>query len=179
MSAMKKVWCRRRLDTPAVSPVIATILLVGITVVLAATLYVMVFGLGLGSSNSPPVASLTKASVTDGFKFTFTPFSRETVWSDISVMLTDGTNAIAFTNITTTVMTGSAPVVKSFGSQTLGSLTVFINITDLAGNGLVNQGDSFTLTTSGGEFDNTVTYQLFLMHDPTSSEIYSLIFQGD
>lgn len=176
---MKKVWCYRRPGIDAVSPVIATILLVGITVVLAATLYVMVFGFGLGSSNTPPVASFTKVSVANGFKFTFTPFSQDTVWGDIYIVLSDGTNSAAFDNFTTASFTTGGPVTKSFGSRSLGSLVVFINVTDLSGNGYVNQGDSFTLTTSGDEFTNTVTYEAFLMHRPTGSKIYSMPFLGD
>ena len=42
---MKKMWKIRK-DKSAVSPVIATILMVAITVVLAAVLYVMVMGFG-------------------------------------------------------------------------------------------------------------------------------------
>lgn len=179
MRAMKKVWCKRRRGVDAVSPVIATILLVGITVVLAATLYVMVFGFGLGSSNTPPVASFTKTSITNGFKFTFTSFSMDTVWGDIYIVLSDGTNSVSFDNITTESLTTGVTVLKSFGSRTLDSLTVFINVTDLAGNGYVNQGDSFTLTTSGGVFSNAVPYEAFLMHGPTSSKIFSMPFLGD
>ncbi len=44
---MKKMWKIRK-DKSAVSPVIATILMVAITVVLAAVLYVMVMGFGTG-----------------------------------------------------------------------------------------------------------------------------------
>lgn len=179
LRVMKKAWSKRGSDARAVSPVIATILLVGITVVLAATLYVMVFGLGFGSSNSPPVAALTKSSIANGFKFTFSPFSQDTVWGDIYIVLSDGTNSISFDNITTESLHTGVATTKSFGSRTLGSLTVFMNVTDLSGNGYVNQGDSFTLTTSGGVFLNTVTYELFLMHGPTGSKIYSMTFMGD
>ncbi len=56
---MKKMWKMRK-DKSAVSPVIATILMVAITVVLAAVLYVMVMGFGTGGSATSPTASLTK-----------------------------------------------------------------------------------------------------------------------
>ncbi len=46
---MKKSWKNRS----GVSPVIATILMVAITVVLAAVLYVMVMGFGGGSGQNP------------------------------------------------------------------------------------------------------------------------------
>ncbi|MCK5038821.1 MAG: type IV pilin, partial [Thermoplasmata archaeon] len=44
MSKVKNIW-RIRKDSEGVSPVIATILMVAITVVLAAVLYVMVIGI--------------------------------------------------------------------------------------------------------------------------------------
>ena len=52
---MKKVW---RMNDNAVSPVIATILMVAITVVLAAVLYVMVMGMTPDHSAGAPQASL-------------------------------------------------------------------------------------------------------------------------
>ena len=53
---MKTVFGRK--NKSAVSPVIGTILMVAITVVLAAVLYVMVAGLGPGQQNIPPTAVL-------------------------------------------------------------------------------------------------------------------------
>ena len=52
---MKKSWIIRK-DEKAVSPVIATILMVAITVVLAAVLYVMVTGLLTGGTTRPTVS---------------------------------------------------------------------------------------------------------------------------
>jgi hypothetical protein len=158
--------------------VIGTILLVGITVVLAATLYLMAFGFGGNSTNLPPTANFTRSSVADGFKWTFTPFSKDTTWSDIYIILDSGPSAIAFDNMTGPSMTGSPNMVVSFGSRDLGNLTVFMNATDLAGNGYVNQGDSLTLTTSGGAFQTTVNYEIHLMHRGSGAQIVSMIFQG-
>jgi flagellin-like protein len=59
---MKKIWKIRK-DSEAVSPVIATILMVAITVVLAAVLYVMVMGFG-GPSTQTPTGSFTQAQAT-------------------------------------------------------------------------------------------------------------------
>jgi len=53
---MKKMW---KLNNKAVSPVIVTILMVAITVVLAAVLYVMVMGFGGGGADETPTGSLT------------------------------------------------------------------------------------------------------------------------
>ena len=175
---MKKSWVLRP-DYHGVSPVIATILLVGVTVVLAATLYIMAFGFGTGTTDTPPVADISKSSVTDGLKFTFTPFSKDTVWSDVSILLSDGTETISFGNITTEdFMSDSGTVTKSLGYRDLGNLSVYMNLTDLAGNGYANQGDSFTLTTGGGAFSNAITYEVFLMYDPIGAVITSVTFQG-
>ena len=175
---MKRSWTLRP-DYNGVSPVIATILLVGITVVLAATLYIMAFGFGTGTTDTPPVADITKSTVDNGLKFTFTPFSKETVWSDVSVVLTGETDTISFTNLTTDdLLSDSGTVTKQLGYWELGSLDVYMNVTDLAGNGYVNQGDSFTLTTGGGVFSNAITYEVFIMYDPIGAVISSMTFQG-
>ncbi len=163
----------------AVSPVIATILLVGITVVLAATLYIMAFGFGGGSTNLPPAASMTKNSISDGFRWTFTPFSKDTTWGDIYIIVTDGTNSTLF-NFTTSALTSpSGAITVLVGSHAMGPLTLFVNATDLAGNGYVNQGDSIAITTSGGHFLSIVTYEIDLMDRNSGGLIHGMPFQGD
>ncbi len=178
MRFMKKSWTLRS-DYGGVSPVIATILLVGVTVVLAATLYIMAFGFGTGTTDTPPVATFTKSYVENGLKFTFTPFSKDTVWGDVSFVLTAEADSISFVNFTTEdMMSDSGTVTKNLGYQPLGNLSVYMNLTDLAGNGYVNQGDSFTLTTGGGAFSNAVNYDINVMYDPIGAVIDSVTFQG-
>lgn len=176
----KSSWLTRK-DDEAVSPVVATILLVGITVVLAATLYVVAFGFG-ANTNTPPIADFSKSSIQNGFKFVFTPFSRDTTWDKLSIVLTDDSHAISFNNTTAVSMSGSGANIKTvthcFGSRLLGSLPVWMNATDLAGNGYVNQGDFVALTTSGGHFANNVTYTIFMVYKPTGDTITSQQFLG-
>lgn len=57
MKMMRKNWKDRK----GVSPVIATILMVAITVVLAAVLYVMVMGFGGDGGGQAPTVKLTKS----------------------------------------------------------------------------------------------------------------------
>ncbi len=64
---IKKSWKKKS----AVSPVIATILMVAITVVLAAVLYVMVMGFGSAPSNNP-TGALGPATVVSSSQRTFT-----------------------------------------------------------------------------------------------------------
>jgi len=61
---MKKIWSIRK-DGDGVSPVIATILMVAITVVLAAVLYVMVLGIG-GPGDTGVNIGVNKSSSGDG-----------------------------------------------------------------------------------------------------------------
>jgi flagellin-like protein len=172
---MKKIWAIRK-DAEGVSPVIATILMVAITVVLAAVLYVMVLGFG-GTSTQTPTSSLTKSTVTSGVKLTFAPVSVDTQWSDITVLLSDGTNTVQWEPATTSLDNGTTAK-QVLGDETLSSLSVYCNITDLAGNGYVNQGDYVVLTTGGGTFSSATTYTVTIMHDPSAAEMCHATFQG-
>lgn len=168
-----------RKDSKGVSPVIATILLVAITVVLAATLYYMVIGFGGDTaSNIPPVGDIVPATIPSGMKFTFTQLSRDTVWNDIMILISDGDNNSAFINITTDALDTGSPVTANFGYQALGNLRVFLNVSDLVGNGYVNGGDHFDLTSGGGSFSHFTTYEVTVIHKPTDSRIISTTFQG-
>ena len=73
----------------------------------------------------------------------------------------------------------SGTVTHCIGSRALGTLTVWMNATDLAGNGYVNQGDSVTLTTAGGLFSKSTTYTISLLYKPTGDTIVSQSFTGD
>ncbi len=175
---MKKIWAIRK-DSEAVSPVIATILMVAITVVLAAVLYVMVLGFG-GTSSTPGINVLRKSSIAGGFKIEFTAPTAEVTWSDVTFQLAAGTSTISWTNMTTELLTGSAPPeVWHFGSaQTLGALSVWMNITDLSANGRMSNGDYITLTVGGGSFASSTTYTVTLLYEPTDGSMLSYDFTG-
>ena len=173
---MKKIWAIRK-DAEAVSPVIATILMVAITVVLAAVLYVMVLGFG-GTSTQTPTSSLTKSTVSNGVKLTFAPMSKDTPWEDITVQLTDGTNTVSFVPTTAQLTSTTQPAKKAFTAVTLGTLSVMCNITDLAANGNVNQGDYMTLVVPTSSFASSGSYTVTIMHDPSASAVCHIAFNG-
>jgi len=83
---MKKMW-RIRKNKEAVSPVIATILMVAITVVLAAVLYVMVMGFG-GGGGATPTASFDQVKSSQGYyNWTVISISKADVkLSDVSIV---------------------------------------------------------------------------------------------
>ncbi len=175
---MKKIWAIRK-DSEGVSPVIATILMVAITVVLAAVLYVMVLGFG-GTSSTPGINVLRKSSLGSGFKVEFTAPTSEVAWSDVTVQLSDGTNTVSWNTFTTELLTNTNPpaVWNTGPTKTLGALTVYLNITDLAGNGRMSNGDYVTLQTTGGAFATSTTYTLTLLYDPTSGSMLAYTFTG-
>jgi len=177
---MKKIWAVRK-DAEAVSPVIATILMVAITVVLAAVLYVMVLGFG-GTSTQAPTTSLAKKvpGPSYGVKYEFVAISKTTSWDDLSIQLSDGTSNAAWHPVKANFATGSTVTHSEATSPTVfGTLSVFCNVTDLVGNGNVNGGDYFTLQTyAAATFGTSTTYTISIIYDPTSEKIFDTTFTG-
>jgi flagellin-like protein len=96
---MKKTWKLRK-NAEAVSPVIATILMVAITVVLAAVLYVMVMGFSSGGGSNTPSIALTKtAEPTAGnYRISIVSITSTTVkQTDITIIVTPTITASGWT----------------------------------------------------------------------------------
>jgi hypothetical protein len=156
---------------------IVVILVVVVPVVLSAVLYFMVLGFD-GTATQTPTSSLMKSTVTGGDKFTFAPMSMDTPWSDVTIMLSDWSSTVFWSPLTTDLT--DATTAEWVGEwQMLGTLNVFANITDLAGNGYVNQGDYITLTVGGGAFSAATTYTVAILHEPTGAEVCHTYFQGE
>lgn len=171
---MKKAWVVRR-DSEAVSPVIGTILLVAITVVLVAVIYVMVSGL-TGTTHTPAVLILDTDSMENGYRVRLTEPTSDVKWGDVAIFFSDGVNTAIWSNLTTEDLTGSpSPVTWHYGSAAaLGSLNIFLNITDLTGNGKMNRGDYLTFTTySTPTFSMSTTYEITVLHQPTGGAMLS------
>lgn len=60
----------------------------------------------------------------------------------------------------------------------MGALDVWLNVTDLAANGRMNNGDYITLTTSNGQFSMSTTYTLTLIYEPTAGAMVYYGFTG-
>ncbi len=114
-------------DRKGVSPVIATILMVAITVVLAAVLYVMVMGLGGDTAVTPTgqVTNVEEITIEDVevYKLTLSVFSPSTKFSNLNVGgLVDG--PLALTDYK--------------GGRLVAGTVYFV---DNTGDGTVSQGD--------------------------------------
>jgi len=181
---MKKNWAFRK-DAEAVSPVIATILMVAITVVLAAVLYVMVLGFG-GNTDVTPAVSITKTAITAGYQFAPTNPTETAAWGDVTIVLEAvGYTPISWGNVTTALLTSAtgAPIVWHYGTpgatHVLSGVTIWLNITDLGGNGQVNTGDYISVTYGGATaWVSGVTYTLKMMYEVSDSQMGSATFVG-
>ena len=157
--------------------VIVVIVVVVVPIILSAVLYFMVLGFD-GTSTQTPTSSLTKSTVTGGDKFTFAPMSMDTPWDDVTILLSDWSSTVFWSPLTTDLDDATTAEWVG-GSQMLGTLNVFANITDLAGNGYINQGDYVTLTVGDGAFSAATTYTVTILHDPTGAEVCHTYFQGE
>ncbi len=148
----------------AVSPVIATILMVAITVVLAAVLYVMVMGFGGTSSSAPTgtIAASEKLSDED-LKFQFGAFSKDTQFSDCKLLLTiDGDQPT------------ESPAARTIADGmvfTIDSVVYTLDLQDLTGDGKIANGDYVTISSPSGTDLATGEYILTLIWGQDGSTI--------
>jgi flagellin-like protein len=130
-----------RKDERAVSPVIATILMVAITVVLAAVLYVMVSGLITGPGAQKPLVTFGSVTKVNTMTWTFSVASAQpaVAASNYKVNFGIGLN------------TGSAMAMGTSGNNATvtvaGATPGSVNVkwTDIGGTGQVKGGDIFTI----------------------------------
>jgi flagellin-like protein len=148
----------------AVSPVIATILMVAITVVLAAVLYVMVMGFG-GPSNSAPTGSFSNKQLTDGnYTLTFGKITPDTKPSDLQISIVGGGVS------GTCALTDKGADITNTGK----TVTVTVTYQELSANEVVNNGESITIESDEGLASGT--YTVTLIHVPTGDSVTSTTF---
>jgi flagellin-like protein len=168
---MNKNWAIRK-DAEAVSPVIATILMVAITVVLAAVLYVMVLGFGTGGSGTPSIQITTRTAISspDGYKFALTAPTTEVAWTDLTIVLQTGAYSATWDNATQAGLTTTGVATQNVGPRTMNSVAYTAIVTDMGGNGFINLGDYFTIT---GAFAGSTSYTVTLMYEPVDGQMVS------
>ena len=166
---MRKSWTIRK-DAKAVSPVIATILMVAITVVLAAVLYVMVTGfLNPGASTKPNVFINTPTALApaSGFGFTFGV-------SSVSEQKPIANYKVNFF-VGSTGSTSGAITMTASMSFTVSGTVYTVAFTDAAGEGSLTGGDSFTATKPTALTSGTV-YHVLLFWGATNDQIFDAAF---
>ena len=121
--------------------------------------------------------SLTRMSISYGSSITVNYTSDATSWSDVRIGLMDSYSWV-YWYPTTADLTGTPPAGHSYGSQTLGSLSVTLNVTDVAGNGWVDMGDYITIQAPPSGFDYYTYYTLELTFEPLMGSMGDVWFSG-
>jgi hypothetical protein len=149
-------------------------------------MFILVFVLvTIGYNESPrtgPGSFPRKSTVPYGFKFDLMfGSSSHTSWTDLTFQLSTGGYTISWTNLTAQDL-NSHEVNQTWHyghPQILGSMSVWFNVTDLSGNGKMDNRDSFEFTTgSDVRFSPDSTYTLTILYEPTDGSMLSLDFTG-
>jgi len=157
--------------------VIIVVLIVVLPLVLAMTFYIGILGFG-GQDAEPVTTDLSMVTESGGYRFTFGAFTSQTEWSDIAIVLSDISSSVSW-NPTTPDMKGVSPVVFEFAPTLLGNITVFCNVTDMDGDGSVDEGDFFTVHTgSEAVFASGAEYTVLIVHETTGTLAASDSFSG-
>ena len=162
---MKRIWKTAPLKKAtrkeeAVSPVIATILMVAITVVLAAVLYVLVIGLVDNPPETPPVGTWlsTGAQSSTEAELVFGSFSYEV--TPIEIKLIVSANGTRVGEISIPTNTGSAPQDLTWTNGPEGASAQYYDFSPEGG--VINQGDTLSLFGLSPE----TSYSLEVFHNP-------------
>lgn len=122
--------------------------------------------------------SHTKLPAGAGVNWTWAEPTQPLMWDEITIQLTDGTSTVNW-SLTMEGLNGGEYNTSQFAPQLLGSLTVYLNITDVDGNGAVNSTDFFLFTTSGGKFNPIGNYVLTWIFEPTGIDVVAeMAFNG-
>jgi flagellin-like protein len=162
-----------RKDDQAVSPVIATILMVAITVVLAAVLYVMVAGLlpGTTTSGKPTVSLIQSNKLPNGMDVYVAGITPTAAPSNFKVNLENVSSTTFGTAVAAPTVT-STPVTVTIGAQTFS-----ITWQNPGGSGQVSAGDHYVVTSTAIKAGSSVTYS-FLLIWSDGSTLTSLQWQA-
>jgi len=149
-----------RKDEAAVSPVIATILMVAITVVLAAVLYVMVSGLITPVGGNKPLVTFSAVSQDGNATIGVAGASQSVSPAQYRVNLQAG----GVTGTAVAMPTTTAPV-----TVTISGVTYRIYWTDIGGEATVNAGDNFRVTGNGVRLPAATSFNFHLLWNDGSS----------
>jgi len=166
------MYIRKKLTDKGVSPVIATILMVAITVVLAAVLYVMVIGFSGSSSQQPAGTITTKAKATaTSEKLTLSAFNPETKWADCKLVVENVSAGTSF-NVALSSASGTSTVTCTI----TGTPGFTITGTDLAQDNKFSGGDYFTIGGLSALSAGSYSYKVSIIYIATGGVVDDMAF---
>ena len=165
---------KRNKNSKAVSPVLSSILLVAISVVMVAVLFVMVNGFG-GNKRASPSGAWTHAVIKDQSteNVYLTQFDPDTRWSDCRLVVENLTaNATSPTDYTFSLSYSNGSITGS--KVGAGNPGYAVSGTDLAKDDKISTGDYITI--SRLPTGRSYIYRLTLIFAPLGSSVCDITF---
>jgi len=125
---------------------------------------------------SNPYATLTSSYYENQASFTVSILSVAPdflVWNDVAVLVDDGTSSAEWWNISSEYLSNEADSVQFCGFKDVGEVEIMLNVTDVAGNGQLDDGDYLTLHSIG--FTGDASYSVTLVYEPTANPMVSIV----
>lgn len=153
-----------------------------IAIAVSAMLLLVFILIALDHPNGTLTISPTrKKAIPYGFEFDLTGPSSHVSWTDVTIQLSSGIDTISWSNLTAEDLNSNEMnATWHYGHpQILGPMSVWLNVTDLAGNGCVDTGDHVSFTTSSSaRFLTNTTYTIVLLYEPTGGSMLDIDFTG-
>jgi hypothetical protein len=147
---------------------------------IAGTMYMVMTSRGLLRILGPisPYARLSSAMIPDGVAGSVVRVLTPVPWSDVAIMLQDGTNFVRWCPSTGELNNGVNSTAY-LGNLDIGSLNVSYTVVDVLGNGMLDEGDYFMLNTwLGTSFSPLQNYTVGVVYEPTAEQICRSVFHG-
>lgn len=132
-------------------------------------------------NTGPPAYATDEMYIDTDFHSVLCEFSSQSMdisWDDITITLSDEGNATTW-NTTSAGLTGIGVTAMRFPGTSLGNLTVWCNVTDMGGDGLLGSGDAVYLSTpSNLTFSSSVAYLITITHETLAVNLYQATFWG-
>lgn len=120
-----------------------------------------------GGLETTPLVSLSRTTVANGVRMEVVSISESDVsWNDVYFMLTADIYWVEWYPEYGILDNGYTEMVE-LGEEWLGSSPMYMNVTDLAGNGVIDEGDYVTITSSSDGWYSSTLYSLSVYHRAT------------
>lgn len=125
-----------------------------------------------------PYARATVERTAEGIECTMVRVFDDVEWTNLSIMFSDGV-VLAFWNPNSGDLGNGPSSVAVLGGRTLGALQVQCQVTDIAGNGVVNEGDYITISAwASMELSPSTNYTIALIYERSSAQMWTGTISG-